>query len=91
MIFQVENEIVDFCSDLEEYSLSKLDNVVFSLEREREREKCFENKQFSLSGEISIKSSVPPEVPVYLNKIIPYCSNIPSRVPLIRADVCCLV
>ena len=53
VIFEVENEIIDFCSDLlspEEYSLNKLDNVVFSLQRE----KCFENKQFSLSGQISI-------------------------------------
>ena len=34
LIFQVENEIIDFGSDLlssEEYSLNKLDNVVFSL------------------------------------------------------------
>ena len=53
LIFEVENEIIDFCSDLlsnEKYSLSKLDNVVFSLWRE----KRFENKQFSLSGQISI-------------------------------------
>ena len=38
LIFQVENEIIDFGSDLlssEEYSLNKLDNVVFSLSRER--------------------------------------------------------
>ena len=39
LIFQVENEIIDFGSDLlssEEYSLNKLDNVVFSLSLERE-------------------------------------------------------
>ena len=37
-IFEVENEIIDFCSDLlstEESSLSQLDNVVFTPERER--------------------------------------------------------
>ena len=78
LIFQVENEIIDFGSDLlssEEYSLNKLDNVVFSLQRE----KCFENKQFSLSGQISIHvSSLARSRSKYLNKIIQH--SVPTAI-----------
>ena len=51
LIFQVENEIIDFGSDLlssEEYSLNKLDNVVFSLSLEREREMFGKQTIFSV-------------------------------------------
>ena len=83
LIFQVENEIIDFGSDLlssEEYSLNKLDNVVFSLSREREREKCLENKQFSLSRQISIHVHSPAcSRSQYLNKIIQHLPTSSQR------------
>ena len=79
LIFQVENEIIDFGSDLlssEEYSLNKLDNVVFSLSRE----KCLENKQFSLSRQISIHVHSPAcSRSQHLNKIIQHLPTSSQR------------
>ena len=60
LIFQVENEIIDFGSDLlssEEYSLNKLDNVVFSLERERN---VWKTNNFLCQDRLVSMFTVPP-------------------------------
>ena len=86
LIFEVENEIFD--------SLSKLDNVVLYLERDRERERCFENKQFSLSGQISnhvyytgIRSKVLNKIFIMLHYIHNYINIQFTKIPLIRAEL----
>ena len=61
MIFEVENYISDFCSDLlspEEYSLNKLDNVVFSLSRERN---VLKTNNFPCQDRLVSMSALQPE------------------------------